>query len=74
MIFLLIAAFIGIILFEVPDLIRNKYWRELTIFSFLLCLAFVHILLQILNVKMPNPASDIAYFVSDMFHLRYTSH
>lgn len=71
MIFLLIAVFIGIILFEVPELIRNKYWWELAAFSFILSLAFAVSLLETLNIKIPNPVRYTQYFVSDLLHLRY---
>lgn len=36
MTFLLIVAFIGLILFEVPGLIRDKSWRELAVYTFLM--------------------------------------
>jgi putative effector of murein hydrolase len=71
MIYLLIATFICIILYEVPGLIRNKYWRELTVFSFLISIAFLVSLLQILKVEIPNPVKDTQYFVKSLLHLSY---
>jgi hypothetical protein len=71
MIFLLIAVFICIILYEVPELIRNKYWRELTVVSFLISIAFIISLMQILKIEIPNPVRDTQYFVKDLLHLSY---
>lgn len=71
MIFLLIIVFIGIALFEVPGLIRKKYWRELTVFSIFLLLAFILSLLQTIGVKIPNPTKGMQYLVKDILHLNY---
>ena len=75
MIFLLIVVFILIIIYEAPELIRNKYWKELIAFSFLMVIAFVISLLYILHVKVPNPMKDTQYIVRDifknLFHLSY---
>ena len=71
MIFLLITVFIGIILFEVPSLIRNKHWRELIVFSSLLSVAFILSLLQILDVKVPSPSEGINFLIRDVLHLNY---
>jgi len=70
-IFLLIMVFIGIVFFEVPGLIRKKYWRELTVFSFFLLLAFILSLLQTIDVKIPSPMKGIQYVVKDLLHLSY---
>ena len=75
MIFLLIVTFICLILYEVPGLIRNKYWKELTVFSVLMLIAFIISLLQILRIELPNPVRDTQYVVRDFFkyflHLSY---
>ncbi|HBW35597.1 MAG: hypothetical protein VR66_25730 [Peptococcaceae bacterium BRH_c23] len=71
MIFLLISVFIGIILFEVPSLIRNKHWRERVVFSSLLFLAFILTSLQTVGVQLPNPSKGIDFLVRDVLHLNY---
>lgn len=71
MIFLLIMVFIAIVLLEVPGLIRKKYWRELTVFSLLLLLAFILSLLQTMGVKIPSPMKGIQYLIKDILHLNY---
>ena len=70
-IFLLITVFICIILYEVPDLIRNKYWRELAVFSFLMLLAFFVSLTEILGITIPNPIRDTQYFVKKLIPFNY---
>ncbi|EHQ88520.1 hypothetical protein [Desulfosporosinus youngiae] len=71
MIFLLVCAFIGVILFEVPSLIRNKHWRELIVFSIFLSMAFLMSLLPAIGVKLPSPAKGIDYLIEDILHLNY---
>jgi hypothetical protein len=71
MIFLLIAVFVFIILYEVPQLVRNKYWRELAVFSFLLSMAFFISLMEILKIEIPNPVRDVQYLVKSLMHLSY---
>ncbi|KJS87214.1 MAG: hypothetical protein JM58_04950 [Peptococcaceae bacterium BICA1-8] len=63
MIILLITAFIGIALFEVPGLVHKKYWRELIVFLLFLLFAFILSLLQIMGVKLPNPTKGIEFVV-----------
>ncbi|AHF06467.1 hypothetical protein [Desulfitobacterium metallireducens] len=71
MTFLLIVAFIGLILFEVPGLIRDKSWRELAVYTFLMSIAFMLSLLLTLNITVPNPVRDTQYFVKNLLHLSY---
>ncbi|MDK2822481.1 MAG: hypothetical protein PWQ67_868 [Clostridia bacterium] len=60
---LLIIAFIGIALFEVPGLIQRKYWRELIFFLILLLLAFILSFLQVIGIKIPSPIKGIEFLV-----------
>lgn len=71
MIFLLIALFICMILYEVPELVKNKYWKELAVFSILISIAFIISLAYVMNVEIPNPVRDTQYFVKDLLHLSY---
>lgn len=52
-IFLVIIAYVLICLFEVPGLIRDKYWRDLATFSVFLLSAFILSLLMAAGVKLP---------------------
>ncbi len=67
MVLLLVLVYLAMILFEVPGLIRKKYWRELVAFSVLLLLAFTLSLLQVLGVKIPNPNEAITTLVQAVF-------
>ncbi len=71
MIFLLIIAFTGIILFETPGLIKNRYWHELRIFSVFLIVAFVMSLFYIIGIPIPNPVKGEEYLIKDILHLNY---
>ena len=71
MIVLLIMAFVGIILYEVPGLIRQKHWRELVAFSVFLSFAFLLTLLQTLKVSLPSPVQGIEFLFGDVLGLTY---
>lgn len=71
MILLLILFFIGAAWFEVPGLIRKKYFRELTVFSLFLLSAFILAFLQIIGVNLPSPIGGIDYLIKDLLHLNY---
>lgn len=71
MIFLLILVYSGIMLLEIPELIRNKYWRELSIFSLLLLFSFILSLLQAKGIELPNITHSLIYLIRDIFHLGY---
>lgn len=71
MIFLLIIIFIGITVFEVPELIKNRYWRELIAFLAFLTAAFVISLMYIMNLPIPNPMKGLEYLIKDVLHLNY---
>lgn len=71
MIILLILGFLVIVFFEIPDLIRKKYWRELAVFSVLLVAAFILALLQTAGVDIPSPFTVIIYLIRDILHLNY---
>lgn len=70
MILLLILAFAGVVLFEVPGLIRRGYWRELVAFSVFLCLGFVLGLLLMLGIELPNVTTAISDFIKGLFRLK----
>lgn len=59
MILALLLTFAGIAFYEVPGLIRQKRWRELSAFAVLLTVGFVLSLLQTIGVKVPNPTKGI---------------
>ncbi|MGB9803181.1 hypothetical protein [Desulfofundulus sp.] len=56
---MLIVLFTGIILFEVPGLVKKKMWRELAAFSVYLAIGMALSIPQVLGVKVPNPSRAI---------------
>lgn len=71
MIFILIIIFIGIIYFEVPEMIKMEYWYELKVFYVFLAVAFMMSLFYILGLPIPNPVKCIEFLVRDVLHLNY---
>lgn len=67
MILLLILGLAGVILFEVPGLIKKRYWRELVAFSVFLCLSLILSLLMALGIELPNVTTAISNFVEALF-------
>ncbi|MDF2880470.1 MAG: hypothetical protein K0R54_1027 [Clostridiaceae bacterium] len=71
MTFLIIVIFIGIIIIEVPAMIKNRYWHELKIFFGFLMAAFIMSLFYINGIPIINPVKDIEFLVKDILHLNY---
>ncbi|AZV56606.1 hypothetical protein [Clostridium sp. AWRP] len=71
MIFLLIIIFICILSFEVPEMIKNKYWHELKVYSIFIIISFILSLFYVLNIPIPNPAKGMEFVVKDLLHLNY---
>ncbi|WP_422443645.1 hypothetical protein [Thermoanaerobacterium sp. DL9XJH110] len=55
MIVLLLVLFAGIIMFEVPGLIKKKMWRELVAFTVYLLIGMALSIPQVMGLKLPNP-------------------
>lgn len=51
-IFVIIFVFLGIGIYEAPELIKRKLYRELYTFSFLMLLGFVLIVSYILGLRL----------------------
>lgn len=51
--------FAGIACIEVPQMVRQKYWRELVVFSVLLGCGYIVSLLLALGVQLPTIAEVI---------------
>jgi len=71
MIFWLIVVFFIIALLEIPNLIKNKYWKEIKVFSVLLLAAFILSLFYIIDLPIPNPTKWAEYIVKNVLHLNY---
>jgi hypothetical protein len=66
---ILIYSLIG--LFQAPGLIRDRQWRELSVFAFFYSIAFLLSLLYIVGVKVPSQFVVMKFVVEDLFHLKY---
>jgi hypothetical protein len=63
MLLLLVLAFLAMVAWEVPYLLREKLWRELTVFSVLWLLGFALSFLLTIGVELPSPADGIEYLI-----------
>ena len=57
--YLLSLIFLGTILYEVPKLLKDRRWAELTAFSVLLLVAMLYGYAQVLSLPLPNPATGL---------------
>ncbi len=57
----LLAVISIIIAIEVPRLVKNKMWRELTAFFVLLTIGFIYSAGQIYDWPLPNPTAKMEY-------------
>ena len=71
MIVLLVAAFAVIVIIEVPGLIKKRHWRELTVFSVILAIAFFISVMQLMHIEIWNPVRDSQFFVKSLFPFGY---
>lgn len=71
MTFLIIIIFIVIIIIEVPDMIKNRYWHELKIFFGFLIAAFIMSLCYFKGIPIINPVKNIEFLVKNILHLNY---
>lgn len=67
--FAIFVLFAGIFLFEVPALIKQKYWRELAAFLFFWGLSLTLAVLLTFNIPVPNPQKMINTSVEYIFKL-----
>ncbi|ACL18906.1 hypothetical protein [Desulfitobacterium hafniense] len=70
-ILLLVIVFLGVVLFELPELIQKRYWRELITVTFLLSIGFILSLLLAMGIEVPNPSNALVYIFKEVLHLSY---
>lgn len=61
MIFWLLAVFLLVLWLEAPKLLKQKWWRELAVFTFIWCLALVVTVAQVYDLPLPNPTKGLIY-------------
>lgn len=73
MIVLIWLIFVGIFFLDVPEIVRNKNWKEGIVFGVLFCFALVLCTMQGLGVQLPRLAVGIEKVFKDILHLSYPS-
>ncbi len=68
---LVLLVFALIAVKNIPNLIRNKYWRELTVFSAFFIFAFIISVLYSMGLTVPNPIKAAQYIIKDVLHMGY---
>jgi hypothetical protein len=68
---IVILIYIFIAILQVPSLIKQKFWKEFIVFSFLYVTAFVLSIMYVLDFDLPSPYRAIRYLIKDILHLNY---
>jgi hypothetical protein len=71
MMIVVIAAFAGMALKEMPGLIKGKQWSELVVFSILFIFALTLSVLQTLGIEITSPVKGIIYLLKNILHISY---
>ncbi|MCR4403630.1 MAG: hypothetical protein NUW12_12845 [Firmicutes bacterium] len=66
---LLILAFVAIIAWEMPGILRRKERGELALFIALVLIAFAVSFLQTIGVPVPNPVKGIEFLTGRLVRL-----
>ncbi|HWS29225.1 MAG TPA: hypothetical protein VN512_03815 [Clostridia bacterium] len=68
---LVILLFAGIAVAELPKMVKNKRWRDLTIYSVVFVLVFALGILIASGVKVPSPIKAVQAFYRDVLGLTF---
>jgi len=68
---LVFIAFAGITALDLPHMVKNKQWRDLTIYSIIFSLVLALGVLVALDVNVPSPIKAIEAFYRDVLHLSF---
>jgi hypothetical protein len=71
MILLAILTFIIIAMMDLPGLIKNRYKRDILIYSVFFIMAFISSFLFISGKTMLSPNMWFEHVIGDIFHLNY---
>lgn len=69
MLIFLPIIFLILALFDVPQLIREKYWWELAVYSGLMLAALILSALMIMGVPLPAITTEITNFIKKAFNV-----
>ncbi|SBW09164.1 conserved hypothetical protein [uncultured Eubacteriales bacterium] len=68
---LVLLAFAGIGVADLPEMVKTKRWRDLTIYCVLFLLVLTLGVLIAMGVKIPSPIKAIQAFYRDVLHLSF---
>ena len=68
---LVFLAFAGIGAIDLPDMVRNKRWRDLVVYSIIFLLVLALGVLVASGVKVPSPIKAIQAFYQDVLGLSF---
>lgn len=68
---LVFLAFAGIGAFDVPSMIKDKRWRDLTIYGILFVLVLALGVLVASGIKVPSPIKAVQAFYRDVLGLTF---
>lgn len=68
---LVLLAFTGIGVVNLPQMVKSKRWRDLIIYCIIFLLAFTLGLLIAMGVKVPSPIKAIQAFYRDVLGLSF---
>jgi hypothetical protein len=71
MIALLLAAFVGMALIDLPGLIKMKYKRETAVYCVFFAASFILAFLYFKGANIPSPIKGVQYIIIDVLHLGY---
>lgn len=57
MVLLLLLVLGAIIALEAPGLVRQRMWREIAVFSFLLAVGTIYSAAELFDISLPNPTT-----------------
>jgi hypothetical protein len=66
-----IIAFIILALIELPPLIRQKHWKDLTVFSFFFLVSLTLALLVTKGVPVYSPVKGVIFIFKDLLKIGY---
>lgn len=70
-IIMVILSFAGMAALDLPNMVKNKRWRDLIIYSILFLLVFALGIAVALNINVPSPIKAIQAFYRDILGLSF---
>jgi hypothetical protein len=62
-------VYVVFLLIDLGDLLKNKKWKVIAVYSVLISTAYVFTVLNEMGVKLPSPAVPIKDLISSLFNI-----